>query len=163
MKKHQIWKWELGNSLMDISMPKGARIFSVHVQFGTPVIWAIVDPQAEKEIRTIVMVTTGRDFTVENVNYLVPVGTVLLSEGNYVLHVFELLLPAEKELPKQHVLSGRKITEMERRKGRPENFYQLEANEQWDVDKELGILDWNQNDWKEFCRREGIEYPGETP
>jgi hypothetical protein len=29
---------------------------------------------------------------------------------------------------------------------RPKNFFNLSGKEQWDIDKNLGILDWNGND-----------------
>ena len=37
----------------------------------------------------------------------------------------------------------RKINDLERRAGRSEDFYQLSAEEQWEQDKALGILDWD--------------------
>lgn len=32
---------------------------------------------------------------------------------------------------------------------RPSSFFQLTAEEQWDIDKSLGILDWNGDDLSE--------------
>ena len=29
---------------------------------------------------------------------------------------------------------------------RPSNFFELSANEQWNIDKQLGILDWEGED-----------------
>lgn len=37
----------------------------------------------------------------------------------------------------------RRISELERSKGRSENFYSLSIEEQWAEDKRLGILDWD--------------------
>lgn len=37
----------------------------------------------------------------------------------------------------------RKITELERSKGRSENFYSLSNEDQWAQDKRLGLLDWD--------------------
>jgi hypothetical protein len=36
-----------------------------------------------------------------------------------------------------------RITETERRLGRPENFHHLSKREQWEIDEKLGILDWD--------------------
>jgi hypothetical protein len=38
---------------------------------------------------------------------------------------------------------ARKITQKEREKGRSENYWQKSPQEQWEEDKELGILDWD--------------------
>ena len=40
-------------------------------------------------------------------------------------------------------LSNKKITDLERSKGRSEDYYQLSAEEQWEQDKHLGLLDWD--------------------
>jgi hypothetical protein len=37
----------------------------------------------------------------------------------------------------------RKLTELEKKIGRSDNYYQLNPREQWDEDKILGILDWD--------------------
>lgn len=37
----------------------------------------------------------------------------------------------------------RVITELERHKGRSEDYYYLSAQDQWDQDKSLGLLDWD--------------------
>jgi hypothetical protein len=41
---------------------------------------------------------------------------------------------------------GRKLTETEILLGRSENYYDMSAQEQWDEDKRLGILDWDSRD-----------------
>ena len=35
-----------------VEMPKGAKVLSLQVQHGTPFILALVDPHAEKEVRS---------------------------------------------------------------------------------------------------------------
>lgn len=42
-----------------------------------------------------------------------------------------------------NVLKGRKITILERSKGRSENYWQKTPEQQWREDERLGILDWN--------------------
>jgi hypothetical protein len=37
----------------------------------------------------------------------------------------------------------RKINDLERSKGRSENYWQMSPQDQWDEDKRLGILDWD--------------------
>lgn len=38
---------------------------------------------------------------------------------------------------------ARSISELERSKGRSENYYDLSSEQQWAEDKQLGILDWD--------------------
>jgi hypothetical protein len=44
------------------------------------------------------------------------------------------------KLPRKKI--RRKITTQERAKGRSEEYWQLNPEEQWAQDKKLGILDW---------------------
>jgi len=85
-----IWKFEWSGraSIMTIEMPKGAVPLSVHPQGTGFNIWAIVDPTKEKEPRKFLAATTGGDFTETNANYI---GTVVLDQGYFVLHIFEIL------------------------------------------------------------------------
>jgi len=39
----------------------------------------------------------------------------------------------------------RRITDLERGKGRSEGYWQMSAEDQWNEDKALGILDWDGN------------------
>jgi hypothetical protein len=73
-----------------IYMPEGAVILSVQVQDDKPCIWALVDPEAALEIKTIELITTGltihdADKYLEEFKYI---GTCQLSTGNFVVHLF---------------------------------------------------------------------------
>ena len=57
MKK--IWKFTLTQPLNAISMPKGARLLDAQMQGNVLVLWALVDPDAEKVIRDILLCGTG--------------------------------------------------------------------------------------------------------
>lgn len=46
-----------------------------------------------------------------------------------------------KKLKKKE--KSRKISQIERDKGRSEDYWQTSPQEQWDEDKRLGILDWD--------------------
>lgn len=50
----------------------------------------------------------------------------------------------KQEEKKPHI-PYRKINAKEKSKGRSQNYYQQSAQEQWDEDKRLGILDWDGN------------------
>ncbi|HET8661080.1 MAG TPA: hypothetical protein VFM55_19045 [Micromonosporaceae bacterium] len=59
-----VWKYEVEANGRDnaITMPKGARILHVEHQDARPSVvtfWAEVDPAAERELRTFVVVGTG--------------------------------------------------------------------------------------------------------
>ena len=49
---------------------------------------------------------------------------------------------------------------------RPKNFFKLSAERQWEIDKELGILDWEgdglvQEDYERLWKHFGIKNPKE--
>ena len=70
-------------------MPKDAEILCVQLQAGLPQIWALVNPDAEKEERKIAVVGTG--FNHEFLSKSSYVGTFQEAEGALIWHVFELL------------------------------------------------------------------------
>lgn len=85
-----IWKFTL--DLVDeqqVSLPKDAEILSVQVQNGNICLWALVDPEAEKETRYFEIFRTGHliycDMRIERKF----IGTVQISyESKLVFHVF---------------------------------------------------------------------------
>jgi hypothetical protein len=57
-----IWKFSLELSARHlVLMPRGAEILSVQMQGGSPVAWALVDPDAQLTSRVILMNGTGWD------------------------------------------------------------------------------------------------------
>jgi hypothetical protein len=81
-----IWKFTLGGPLTTVEMPEGARILSVQMQAHEPQIWALVDPDAPKVKRTFKSLPTGHVSDADHENYI---GTVLMSGGALVFHIFE--------------------------------------------------------------------------
>lgn len=82
-----IWKYTLTLAgIQSIDMPKGARIVHVESQFEQPCVWAIVDPNAEKEAREFGILTTGLSFNEAECSYL---GSFLLRNGAFVGHLVE--------------------------------------------------------------------------
>jgi hypothetical protein len=83
-----IWKFRLLVRDYDtIQMPAGANIISVDVQHGEVCLWAEVDPGAAPQPRHFALVPTGGQLPRRNLEHL---GTVLISSGNFVLHIYEL-------------------------------------------------------------------------
>lgn len=83
-----VWKYTLEPESLMVDMPHGAKILSVREQHGEICLWALVDPDAASfDRREFVVIGTGEHHSgVEGMNYL---GTVLLTGGHIVLHVFE--------------------------------------------------------------------------
>ena len=86
-----IWKYPLayqrdgGNLVVDLELPVSARPLAVGVQACTPVLWVQVDPDTPLRRRArFYCVMTGQLFA----PYPTYVGTVLLDDGAFVLHVF---------------------------------------------------------------------------
>ncbi len=75
--------------VVNIMMPKGAKVLTVQVQNGTPCIWAAVDPcQTYLEMRRFRIAGTGHPIE-DNIvdNY---VGTIQKFDGKLVFHLFEV-------------------------------------------------------------------------
>lgn len=86
--KHQVWKFNLSvQSELKVSMPVGAQIISVQLQNDTPVMWAIVDTQAEKETKIFRVYGTGHNMPSMGLFYI---GTWQEKSG-FVWHLFEQL------------------------------------------------------------------------
>jgi hypothetical protein len=94
-----IWKFEVPvQDNIQIEMPKGARILSVQAQrnlaaltVGDPIeqvcLWALVNPEATKEIRGFRMV--GTDHPIQHSEKLTYIGTFQMQGGALVFHLFE--------------------------------------------------------------------------
>lgn len=98
-----IYKYKIDAPEQNIMIPKGAKILSVGTQDGMSVsMWAAVNPDNELEERKFVSVETGvvrctvKMSCGQTEEIILPldeskfIGTVLLFEGRYVLHVFEV-------------------------------------------------------------------------
>jgi len=82
-----IWKFTLGvTDEQTVHLPYGAAVLHVAVQRGVPCLWAIVDPEAEKEPRVFLTFGTGHPVPDSPGNYL---GSYMLDGGGLVFHVFE--------------------------------------------------------------------------
>lgn len=83
-----IYKYQLPlGDTVTIEMPREAQALAVQVQSGSPYIWALVDPDAPKELRQFKVFGTGHMIPQEDpLHYL---GTFQLDDGNFVFHVFE--------------------------------------------------------------------------
>ena len=91
----QVFKWTLAiTDLQALSLPKGAQILSVQVQNELPQLWALVDPAAEKEKRTIAIYGTGHPVPDNPGDYI---GTVQMLNGRLVWHIFAALDEPAKE------------------------------------------------------------------
>ena len=85
-----IWKFDLEiTKFQKIEMPLGAEILSVQAQHENPRIWALVDPNQEKEVRYFEVLGSGHAITYgmgTSRNYL---NTFQLQSGMLIFHVFE--------------------------------------------------------------------------
>lgn len=82
-----IWKFPI-NVVTEqrVAMPSGAKLLTCQIQGGTPCLWALVDPKAEKESRTVLTFGTGH---VADGPFGAYLGTYQLRDGMLVFHVFE--------------------------------------------------------------------------
>ena len=73
-----------------LSLPMGARILTVQVQHGIPVLWAIVrDPSEAERERRFAMRGTGHRLDEELTVHDTYIATSHLHDGDLVFHLFE--------------------------------------------------------------------------
>jgi len=74
-----------------ISMPKGARVLSVHATHESACVWALGDPHAPMEKHRFGVVPTGEEWQSDDEEALGSfIGTVHLRGGTYVVHIFDM-------------------------------------------------------------------------
>jgi len=80
-----IWKYSVQlDDRFAVSMPAGAKVLAVQTQFGSPVVWALVNPGAERVERKFRLVGTGHEIELSGYLY---VGTFQTPFG-LVFHLF---------------------------------------------------------------------------
>ena len=83
-----IWKFPLRvDDDVRVPMPRGAQVLAVQEQHGAPCIWALVDPEAQKDLRHFRIVGTGHPF--EEADAYRHLGTFQMHGGALVFHLFE--------------------------------------------------------------------------
>jgi hypothetical protein len=83
------------NATLQYSLPKGAKFLSCHPQRDEPCLWFLADYEdpgrvcsLEYELRVFSTYMTGHRFLAKRREFL---GTVLMHDGTFVIHVFEEL------------------------------------------------------------------------
>ncbi len=85
---YTIWKFVLEDAgEQQIEMPKGARVLSAEEQHDKIVLYALVDPLAEKEARTVWTFGTGHRVH-DRAAHAQFVGTVKMEGGLWMFHIF---------------------------------------------------------------------------
>lgn len=100
MNKRTIWKFELkdGIYIQEIEMPVGAEILTAQFHNGCMSIWALVNPDSNKEKRLFAIFATGwpaeeiQGKYIATVQFPLPVSCG--STSILVFHIFEILHPA---------------------------------------------------------------------
>lgn len=90
--KKQIWKFPMASPEQGrIEMPKGAEILTIQTQNETPCIWALVNPENEKEVRYFEVFGTGHEVCCDMGVERKYINTFQLKCGALVFHLFERL------------------------------------------------------------------------
>ena len=85
----EIWKYVLAGTTTWMPMPIGAKVLHAADQRGSPCVWALVDPEADTEIRRFEVFSTGQ--RIQDGDSLLHVGSFLMADELLVWHVFEVL------------------------------------------------------------------------
>ena len=84
----KIWKWTLEvTDTQAITVPVGAKFLDVQMQGGQCCIWALCDPDAEREQRRIAIYGTGNPMPDSHGEYI---ATFQMAGGALVFHAFEI-------------------------------------------------------------------------
>ncbi len=90
MKEQIIYKYELAVvDWQNISLPSGAKILTIQTQGENVCLWALVDPNAENEIRYIEIFGTGHPILSDRGTAREYISTFQLHGGQLVFHAFE--------------------------------------------------------------------------
>lgn len=84
-----IWKYTLNPGRTILEIPAGGQVLSVQMQYGEPRIWVLVDPDAKPEVREFTVYGTGHPVADDPGRQRTYIGTVQMSGGNLIDHVFE--------------------------------------------------------------------------
>ena len=85
----EIWKYPLlAATPIILAMPEGAVMLTVQTQRGTPCLWALVDPQAQKVDYTFHIIATGEPFNAVWDTEMSYVGSFQTKNETYVWHLF---------------------------------------------------------------------------
>lgn len=90
--KYKIYK----HGVNEIEMPIGAKVLSVHEQFGGLVLWALINDKQHTISRFFINVFTGEEF--ESKAELTYIDTTQMKSG-LVVHTFEV----EKNIAKENL------------------------------------------------------------
>lgn len=85
----RIWKYEINPNKVIVEMPKGAEILTIQTQNETPCIWALVNPENEKELRHFEVFGTGQNVYCDMGVERKYINTFQLDNGSLVFHLFE--------------------------------------------------------------------------
>lgn len=89
--KKQIWKFEINPNKVIVEMPKDAEILTIQNQNGYACIWALVNPENEKEKRHFEVFGTGHNIYYDIGVERKYINTFQLEGGEFVFHLFERL------------------------------------------------------------------------
>ena len=70
-----------------IELPKDSEILTIQTQKGIPCLWALVQTENSKEVRTIHTFGTGNEINIDTDN-LTYISTYQLHSGSFIFHTF---------------------------------------------------------------------------
>ena len=85
-----IYKYEIHEGVNKVLLPKGADVIHGGFQEAQNIlaIWAVVDPNREKEMRTFLLWNTGTPFPDSEYDQHWHINTFFM--GEFVFHIFEV-------------------------------------------------------------------------
>lgn len=89
---HVLYKYPISVSgkVEPLSLPRGAEVLHFGMQDGIPRIWALVNPENEKEQRNFLVLMTGQPMPTDIEAFYL--GTAMTADHDFVFHAFECVL-----------------------------------------------------------------------
>jgi len=92
-----VWKFPVSLGGFSTRMPVGSEVLTVQVQeLVGPCMWALVDPEAEEEVRVFVVVGTGHPMA-DEISAFDYIDTFQIHGGQLVWHLFERPTESKEE------------------------------------------------------------------
>lgn len=84
-----IYKYSVRRGIFTVDMPREAKLLSVQLQRGVPVVWAIVETTNAPERRILACLETGGFIDPSVLTSMSYVGTFQMHDGDLVMHLFD--------------------------------------------------------------------------
>lgn len=89
--KYELKPLNISNLVDPVMIPKGAKYLYVESQHNKIFLWAEIDTESEPVEHMFAVFGTGYDIPVDTVVKRTHIGSLMMYDGNLVMHVYSIL------------------------------------------------------------------------